>query len=175
MISIRRSRRARHIRITVKPGGGVVLTVPVRASVEFARNFLRAKASWISRAVARMQKVRPIERRPRGEYRARRGEAEEFVQQRIRELNKVYGFSFKSITIRNQKSRWGSCSRQGNLSFNYRLLLLPPELADYVIVHELCHLQEMNHSKKFWALVGRAVASPKESRRELRRYALSIG
>lgn len=169
---MKRSRRARHVRLTVKPGGGAVLTVPVRVSIEFVQSFLRSKMSWISKAVARMQKVLPVKRRPRGEYKTRRGEAERLVRERIAVLNLVYGFRFRSVTIRNQKGRWGSCSLRGNLRFNYRVVLLPPALADYVIVHELCHLQEMNHSKKFWALVAKVIPNPKQVRRRLRTYPL---
>jgi len=72
------------------------------------------------------------------------------------------------VSIRNQKTRWGSCSRQKNLSFSYRLFLLPPRFCDYVIVHELCHLKEMNHSPKFWALVARTFPDYKKLRREMK-------
>lgn len=94
--------------------------------------------------------------------------ARRFVHVRISQLNAVYNFSFNRIAIRNQRTRWGSCSKQKNLNFNYRVALLPPHLADYIIVHELCHLQELNHSPDFWALVSRAVPNHRELRRELR-------
>jgi predicted metal-dependent hydrolase len=97
-----------------------------------------------------------------------REHARRFVHIRIHELNAGYNFSFNRIAIRNQKSRWGSCSKQKNLNFNYRIALLPARLADYIIVHELCHLQELNHSQNFWALVGRAVPNHRELRRQLR-------
>lgn len=94
--------------------------------------------------------------------------ARAFVYTRIGELNTVYNFSFNRVAIRNQKTRWGSCSKQKNLNFNYRIAWLPAHLADYIIVHELCHLQELNHSQNFWALVSRAVPNHRELRRELR-------
>jgi len=76
-----------------------------------------------------------------------------YLPERVKELSERSGFSYKKITIRSQKTRWGSCSRKGRLSFNYRLLKYRKEVIDYVIIHELCHLKEMNHSKKFWDLV----------------------
>lgn len=73
----------------------------------------------------------------------------------------------KAVRIRNSKTRWGSCSAKGNLNFHYKLVLLPPHLADYVIVHELCHLRELNHSLRFWSLVARHVPNYAYVRREL--------
>ncbi len=81
-----------------------------------------------------------------------------------------YTFLYSRISIRNQSSRWGSCSRKGNLSFNYRLALLPPRLADYIIVHELCHLGEFNHSKKFWDLVALTIPDWQKLRVELKEH-----
>jgi predicted metal-dependent hydrolase len=93
---------------------------------------------------------------------------------RVEELNKPYGFVYGKIAIRNQKTRWGSCSRRGNLNFNYRVGLLPQKLMDYVIVHELCHLGEFNHSYKFWDLVAKTVPEYKAIRQELKRIGLGL-
>ncbi len=91
------------------------------------------------------------------------------VENKMEEFNKFYGFQYKKITIRNTSSRWGSASKKGNLSFNYRIAMLPPELADYLVVHELCHLKEMNHSPNFWALVAKSIPDYKKTRKDLRR------
>jgi len=104
----------------------------------------------------------------------RRKTAELFVRSRLQELNRHYGFIYRRVVIRNQRTRWGSASLKGNLSFNYKIIFLPPQLADYLIVHELCHLKEMNHSKRFWALVAETVADPKKARRQLRHFALHL-
>lgn len=79
-----------------------------------------------------------------------------------------YGFTWSRIAIRDQKSRWGSCSKKGNLNFNYRLVHLPEDLVDYIIVHELCHRGVFSHGKEFWDLVARTVPDHKEKRRRLR-------
>ncbi len=82
-----------------------------------------------------------------------REQARHYIRQRTKELAKAYGFIYGRLTIRGQKTRWGSCSSKGNLNFNWRLMMTPPEAIDYVIIHELCHLRVLNHSSKFWKLV----------------------
>lgn len=98
-----------------------------------------------------------------------------FVHERLAAHNAHYGFSYKRIFIKNQKSCWGSCSEHGNLNFNYKLLFLPPHLADYVIIHELCHLAELNHSPRFWSLVAEVCPEYKKHRRELRGIRMRAG
>ncbi len=87
----------------------------------------------------------------------------------ISRLNAHYGYAVRRVFIKNSRSRWGSCSEHRNLNFNYRLLFLPPHLAEYVVAHELCHLREMNHSPAFWALVAETVPQYKSARAELRK------
>lgn len=98
--------------------------------------------------------------------------AREIILERLKYFSALYNFSHGRVSIRNQKTRWGSCSRQGNLNFNYRLFHLSPELRDYVIVHELCHLQEFNHGVNFWNLVAKAVPKHRELRRVLKKIRL---
>ena len=99
----------------------------------------------------------------------RRRQARAFVLERIAHFNRTYRCAIRKVFIRNQKTRWGSCSKKGNLNFNYRIIALPPSIADYIIVHELCHLKEFNHSKRFWDLVARVIPEHKAIRRELRK------
>jgi predicted metal-dependent hydrolase len=157
---------ARRIRISVKPGGQVVVTRPKRVPLFVAQLFVKRKTDWLLRSVAKMRKVKaPLSHaQSRKDFASKKKDALAFVVHRLPEMNRQYGFVYKKVSIRNQKTRWGSCSKTGTLSFNYRILDLPAPLADYLLVHELCHLQEMNHSKKFWALVGRAVPEYKKSR-----------
>lgn len=108
----------------------------------------------------------------KNEYLRYKTEALVIIQARITYFNTMYNFSFNKVTIRNQTSRWGSCSLAKNLNFNYRLAFLPPTLQDYIIVHELCHLQELNHSPKFWALVNITLPEYKALRKTLKNYSL---
>lgn len=97
-----------------------------------------------------------------------------FTDNRIKHFNSFYNFEISKVRIKNQKSRWGSCSSKKNLNFNYKVIFLRPELADYLIVHELCHLGELNHSKKFWALVQKIIPNYKKISRELRSTPINI-
>ncbi|MBI4086596.1 M48 family metallopeptidase [Candidatus Kaiserbacteria bacterium] len=107
-------------------------------------------------------------RQPTKHYLAHKETARAFVHERLALHNAEYSFSYKRVFIKNQKSCWGSCSEKGNLNFNYKLLFLPPHIADYVIIHELCHLAELNHSPKFWSLVAQACPEYKACRKVLK-------
>lgn len=103
------------------------------------------------------------------EYKKYKKQAKELAAWKLKMFNEAYGFSYKKISIRNQKTRWGSCSQKGTLSYNYKIVLLPEKHADYIIVHELCHLKEFNHSRRFWELVSKTVPDYKAIRKELKR------
>jgi predicted metal-dependent hydrolase len=121
----------------------------------------------------RIPRVRSVfHTRSRRLYDANKEAARTLVHERIRHFLEYYGarhgITVGRIAIRNQKNRWGSCSKKGNLNFNYKLAFLPPEVRDYVIVHEICHVKEFNHGKDFWSLVGEMVPDYKEMRKRLR-------
>lgn len=169
--TIRRNIRARRMIITVYPDKGVVVTVPRKVSRFFIDRAVRKKSSWILKTIAKLHTHTTLRFPAVGDkksFRHYREFARVLAHDRIRELNAGYNFSFNRISIRNQKSRWGSCSKQGNLNFNYRIVLLPAHLVDYIMVHELCHLQELNHSPRFWDLVSRTIPHHRACRRELR-------
>ena len=84
----------------------------------------------------------------------------------------LYGVKYRKVAIRNQKSKWGCCSIARNLNFNYKVSLLPKDQRDYIVVHELCHLIEFNHSKKFWAEVERTIPNYKELRKRIKSVSL---
>ena len=99
-----------------------------------------------------------------------RNAARAAFESRTAYYHKITGGRYTAITVRDQKSRWGSCSSRGTLSFNYRLIFAPPLILDYVVVHELCHLTHMNHSKDFWNMVASVMPEYKECRRWLREH-----
>ena len=94
--------------------------------------------------------------------------ARTLIHGRLSYWNEYYQLSYNRVAIRNQRRCWGSCSSLGNLNFSYRILFLPPHLQDYIVVHELCHLAEMNHGPQFWELVEQTIPEQKAYRKELR-------
>lgn len=104
-----------------------------------------------------------------------RRQAELVIKKRLANINHKLQYNYHTVAIRDQKTRWGSCSTRKTLSFNWRLIMMPPEVLDYVIVHELCHLQEMSHSPRFWSLVESAMPGFREPRGWLRRHGKEYG
>ena len=122
----------------------------------------------------RRVRIRIKSKKRKAEYLKYKDQAKIFVINKVTELNKNYGYKINRITIRNQKTRWGSCSKKGNMNFNYKIVLLPEKLAEYIIVHEICHLGEFNHSANFWNLVAQTVPDYKEKRKELHKAGMSL-
>ena len=158
-----KSAKARRINISVKPLKGIRVAVPRGVAFETARQAAQEKADWIK---AKQQAARQIEARHE-ELRRQpayisRSAAKGLLLERLRELAERHGFTYNKVFIRNQKTRWGSCSYKHNISLNYKIALLPPELMDYILLHELTHLNHFNHSRQFWealdCLVGDAKA-----------------
>lgn len=99
-----------------------------------------------------------------------RKDAKKRLEERVTYFHRITGGHYTSITVRDQKTRWGSCSSRGTLSFNYRLIFAPPAVLDYVVVHELCHLTHMNHSKDFWNMVATVMPDYKIHKKWLREH-----
>lgn len=173
--SLRESSRVRRARITVFPGGEVVVSVPPAFPEHSLERLLKTHATWVLRAVSKLGRYAPRTALPTGKraYRENKEKARMFAKERVAHWNTNIGVSVGRISIRDQKSRWGSCSRKGNLSFNVRIIHLPRELADYIVVHELCHVREMNHSRAFWSLVEERIPDYRRLRRELSRFSLT--
>lgn len=103
-----------------------------------------------------------------------RTQAEHYIRARVQELSTICGVSCKKVTIRSQRTRWGSCSQKGNLSLNWKVIIAPPEVIDYVILHELLHMKEMNHSKRFWKLVNNYCPTWRDHRKWLRSASIRL-
>lgn len=168
--TLKRSARSRRMRITITPDAKVVVTIPTYISSTRAEMFVREKSAWIESKLAWL-KATGAGNRPRltkTHFKQHKEQARILAEERTAYFNTHYKFHYTTITIRNQKTRWGSCSKRGALSFNFRIALIAKELVDYVIVHELCHLGAMNHSKRFWDLVAETIPNHKALRRKLR-------
>jgi predicted metal-dependent hydrolase len=168
--TLRKRRGQRKLTLSVHDSGTVTVTTPIWVTRRFVESFVREKKDWLAGILRTHEfKKRPSEAEQHAHYLAHKEAARVFVTQRLQELNQVYNYKYKRISIRRNSSRWGSCSSKGTLSFDYRILFLAPHLQDYLLVHELCHLKEMNHGECFWDLVAKAIPDYKEHKRELQK------
>ena len=149
---IRASRKTISIQIT--PTGGVLVRCPRRMSTGDVQKFVESKRSWIETHLPKSPTLPPFTRE---ELRALAEQAKKTIPERVAHFAPQVGVTWGRITIRAQRSRWGSCSSKGNLNFNCLLMLSPPEVLDYVVVHELCHRKELNHSPAFWTEVAKVL------------------
>ena len=152
LVEVRRSRRARRWTLTVPWGEQVVLTVPVGMSQREIDDVIASHREWIARERAAQAPRLRLDTRVISEADARAA-ARELVTMVLDDEARALGVTYGRVQIRDQRTRWGSCSSRGTLSFNWRLALAPLEVLDYVVVHELCHLRVPNHSPRFWQLV----------------------
>ena len=164
------STRSRGIRLTVHPDGSVAVVAPTGTRHSAVERMLREKGAWVLGALERCKKHagKIFLKSGKRELAKHKEEALRLAEARLAHFNTLYGFAYKKISIRASRTRWGSCSRTGNLSFHFHIVHLPPHLADYLVVHELCHIGSFDHSKAFWELVARAVPEYKECRKELK-------
>ncbi len=168
---IKRYRRSRSVRIRIDGSGEVRVSAPLRVSLRMIAGLVKSKMAWIEEVRMKM-KLTSAKRIGEGttvEYKKNKQAALRLVEARLQYFNLHYGFTIGKLSIRNQQSRWGSCNRVGNLSFNYRVVMLPPELQDYLVVHELCHIAEHNHGPAFWRRMLEMLPEAKKLRGELRK------
>jgi len=169
-VTIVKSQRAKHLRVTVKPDQTVRLTIPRGESVDRAMRFLRSKIPWIIKHQNRLSKLEIAPTNLR-QPKINEPQAIDTLISRLEELAKIHNFKYARASIRNQKTKWGSCSAKNNISLNINLARLPDKLRDYVILHELVHTRIKNHSKKFWTELDKFVCgSAKELSKKLRKY-----
>ncbi|SFG33493.1 M48 family metallopeptidase [Oribacterium sp. WCC10] len=169
-IEIQRCNR-KSIVITVNSKAQVIIKAPYRTTDAEIQDILQKRAKWIKEHVDKVNKeierADSVEPLTNDEIRILGDRAVSYIPKRVEFFAPRVGVSYGRITIRNQKSRWGSCSAKGNLNFNCLLMLTPPDIIDYVIVHELCHRKEMNHSYKFWEEVEKVLPDYKKRRKWL--------
>ncbi|MFO7806810.1 MAG: M48 family metallopeptidase [Candidatus Moraniibacteriota bacterium] len=159
------------LRVSINSRGELSIIFPWWMREKKAEEFLYEKKDWIKKHLKKVKKQQNSLLRwgGRREYLRNKEDARRLAMERLEYYNQFYGFSYERVAIRDQKTRWGSCSTKNNLNFNYRIIFLPDELVDYLVVHELCHLREMNHSGKFWELVGRTIPNYKIHSKNLRK------
>ena len=178
-ITVRRSRR-KTISIEIRPDLGVVLRAPLRMTKREIEAFLREHEDWIRTHLEKMRQrqkeaaVRPEDHLTEAQLRNLAEQALLVIPKKAARYAAELGVTYGRITIRNQKTRWGSCSAKGNLNFNCLLMLTPDEVINYVVVHELCHRREMNHSKAFWQLVESVIPDYKIQKKWLKDHGMAI-
>jgi predicted metal-dependent hydrolase len=161
--------RARRYVIRVRPDGSVRVTVPRWGSKRHAELFAEQQAQWIERQRRHVEDQRQTaaERSP-AELKELRAVALRKLPHRVRELADRHGLVVAKVSVRNQQWRWGSCSPKGHICLNWRLVLMPDTVRDYVIIHELMHLRRLDHSPTFWKLVASACPDFEAARTWLR-------
>ncbi len=169
--TLKRYKNSKSLKLRIKSSGELLVTSPKRLSISYINNFIAEKSEWIIEKLEYFNSLpQPNIRVKKGDYKKYKEQARTIVQEKIKNINSYYKFSFNKISIRNQKTRWGSCSNKKNLNFNYKIALLPDHLAQYIVIHELCHLKEMNHGPNFWNLVSKTMPEYKKIRRELKEF-----
>jgi predicted metal-dependent hydrolase len=172
VVMLVRHPRARRYVIRVRPDGTVRVTLPRWGSKKEALAFAERQRDWIERQLQRLESeqasVGPA--MPADVEREMRHKAADDLPRRLLELAGSLRLNVSRVSIRNQKWRWGSCSRDGHICLNWRLITMPDWVRDYVLIHELMHLKRMDHSQKFWALVAKACPNYQDARTWLRKH-----
>lgn len=169
---IRSSRRT--LSLQVKNNGQVIVRAPYRVTLQEISSFVRKNADWLQKHLEKAAKEKELIESSQlppltmEDIRKLANEALLVIPGRVAHFAPIVGVTYGQITVRNQRTRWGSCSSKGNLNFNCLLMLTPAEVLDYVVVHELCHRKHMNHSRQFWEEVARVIPDYKEREKWLK-------
>lgn len=170
---IRTSRRS--LGLQVRADGTVCARVPIQVTDQSVCEFIRGHEEWIikKRKMVLTKDYRPdLIYLPEVTEESDRERIRTFIEEKVMFYASVMDVTYERITMRNQKGRWGSCSSDGNLNFNCRLLFMPDRIVDYVVIHELAHRRFMNHSKAFWKEVEKYMPDYKEQKKLLSRFAI---
>ena len=169
---VRSSRKT--LSLQIKTDGSLIVRCPRFYPQKEIQKFVESKSAWILKNLRQVESLNSLPHFTEEELEILSDQAHSLIPQRVQYWAPKVGVSYGRITIRCQKTRWGSCSSQGNLNFNLLLMLTPPEVIDYIVVHELCHRKEMNHSPRFWAEVERVLPDYKAQIRWLKNHGGSI-
>ena len=169
---VRSSRKT--ISIVIKPTGEVEVRCPKRCSKRDVEAFLTSKEAWIQKHLDAIGERPEVQLLSEAERKRLTEQAAKILSEKVRFYADKMGVTVNRITVRSQRTRWGSCSVKGNLNFNCLLMLCPEEVQDYVVVHELCHRKEMNHSAAFWAEVEKYCPDYKFHRKWLKENGASL-
>lgn len=174
-VLLERSARARRLNITIRPFKGVRVAVPRGVPFQVAERFTRSRAQWLNSNLARMQELeKQYEAAAVSAPEIDREQAAGILNARLAEIARNHGYQYNRVTIRNQKTRWGSCSHANNISLNIKLVRLPGELRDYILLHELVHTKVKNHSRDFWKELTRAEPRARELARLVKRQDIRL-
>lgn len=173
-IQMERSVRAKHISVSVRPYKGVRVAVPRGVSFARAESFARSKTGWIQKQVDKMKQMQAAADVLKAKQPLDRSAARRRLIDRLDYLASKYGFQYNRVFIKNQKTRWGSCSNKNNINLNVNLVRLPDELIDYTILHELVHTRVKNHGQHFWAQMDRLLGDARKLDRALSDYNLLL-
>lgn len=167
---IRKSQRAKRLRVAVYCDASVVVTLPSTADENIVEKFLKEKANWLLEKISYFNdhKNKAFNNLSDDDFFKKKDKAYKIVEDIVKKYNKNNEFRINNIKIKNQKTRWGSCSKKGNININYKIVYLQKKMAEYIVVHELCHLKEFNHSNKFWTLVASKLPDYLDIRKELK-------
>lgn len=169
---IRSNRRTVSLEIT--PSGQVLVRAPRHISEAEIQRFVEEKSSWLAKHLQRkeedMDSLQAEGRFTEEEIEKMLKLAKQVIPAKVAYYVRLMGVTYGRITIRKQKTRWGSCSQEGNLNFNCLLMMVPPEVLDYVVVHELSHRLEMNHSSRFWLQVEKVIPNYRKPRKWLKEH-----
>jgi predicted metal-dependent hydrolase len=174
-VLVEHSRRAQRLRITVRPSG-VRVAVPIGVALSRGRSFALANKEWIRGHLLRIDTIAMVhaESAKGIEVITNKKEAREKIVKRLHELSALHGLPYGRVMVRNQRTRWGSCSARGTISLNIKLARLPEELMDYVILHELLHTRIRGHTREFWRGLDALVGDAGGLRKELRSYCVEL-
>ena len=173
-VLLERSRRAKRISLSIRPFKGVRVAVPYGVSFDKAQMFAQSKADWINKHLANMEKLEQQAQALSQINPINRSAARSVLIDRLDQLALKYGFTYNRVFIRNQKTRWGSCSAKNNINLNVNLVRLPDELIDYTILHELVHTRVKNHSRQFWDQMDILLGDAKKIDKKLRAYEILL-